>query len=152
MKKKKKLKKNRKRNHLTDVHQRQLRKKRQKLPLNMRYTTIKILQARWTIVLGCFCLWLMFFAGYILEQNHVLWFPEAGAGILIGVFLKKENLPKVSGQVYSSTSLMELIRWKLNNPVQMQSMVRFDTEFFFIFLLPPIIFESGWCFYLLLRL
>lgn len=82
-----------------------------------------------------------FLAGFVLHSYHFMcvsmcsgialfvlvcsWLQEAGATILIGA--------TVGG----------LIRY-VTNVSRLQSVTRFNSEFFFLFLLPPIIFESGY--------
>eukprot|EP00906_Rhabdomonas_costata_P022818 RCo032870 len=79
---------------------------------------------RWTIAMGAICLFLMFLFGFFLEHFHVLALPEAGVGILIGVFAGL--ILKAAGSEVP------------------ENLAKFDPNFFFIFLLPPIIFESGY--------
>eukprot|EP01006_Ploeotia_vitrea_P040619 TRINITY_DN66440_c12_g6_i1.p1 TRINITY_DN66440_c12_g6~~TRINITY_DN66440_c12_g6_i1.p1 ORF type:complete len:618 (+),score=100.30 TRINITY_DN66440_c12_g6_i1:268-1854(+) len=86
---------------------------------------------RFTIVLGTACLALTYLCGYALEKMHIHFIPEAGAGILVGV---------ITGLV------IMLTHGNGNNEDKdiVKDMVRFNPEFFFIFLLPPIIFEAGY--------
>jgi sodium/hydrogen exchanger 8 len=80
---------------------------------------------RFTIVLATACLSLTYICGYLLERWHITWFPEAGAGILVGVG---------AGAIISIVHEAEKV----------QSLIRFDPGFFFTFLIPPIIFEAGY--------
>eukprot|EP01006_Ploeotia_vitrea_P019735 TRINITY_DN51970_c0_g2_i1.p1 TRINITY_DN51970_c0_g2~~TRINITY_DN51970_c0_g2_i1.p1 ORF type:complete len:560 (-),score=65.60 TRINITY_DN51970_c0_g2_i1:1061-2740(-) len=79
---------------------------------------------RFVIVLGTACLALTFLWGYFLEKFHIFWFPEAGCGIVIGI---------ATGAIVKAARSSDF-----------KDLTKFDPEFFFIFLLPPIIFEAGY--------
>jgi len=79
---------------------------------------------RLVIAVAMGCLLVMLFSGYLMERFHFLWLPEAGIGILCGILV---------------SFFMQL--FKHNDAL---SILRFDPEFFYIFLLPPIIFEAGY--------
>jgi sodium/hydrogen exchanger 8 len=76
---------------------------------------------KWATVVGIASLAGTFIVGFMLEQRHVHWLPEAGVGILIGIL--------VSGIA------------KFFHESHLLQKEKFDFEFFMIWLLPPIIFE-----------
>ena len=65
-----------------------------------------------------------YFIGSLLEKNEVTWIPEAGVGLIAGMLTSL-------GMSYSSSKAV----------LQQE---QFDAEFFFRWLLPPIIFEAGY--------
>jgi len=81
-------------------------------------------RVRMVIVVGMACLLGMYLCGYILDYYHILFFPEAGCGIIIGII--------VSFIVYRF----------MNSSVE--ALIQFNPEFFFVNLLPPIMFEAGY--------
>ena len=76
---------------------------------------------KWATVVGIAALAGTFVIGFMLEQRHVHWLPEAAVGVLMGVL--------VAGiaKYFHESDLLEK--------------EKFDFEFFMIWLLPPIIFE-----------
>lgn len=68
---------------------------------------------------------IVFVVGYLLKNAHFHYLHESGAAMLIGL---------VAGL---------LIRYGTNADT-LRSVVAFDQHFFFLVLLPPIIFESGY--------
>eukprot|EP01012_Entosiphon_sulcatum_P008839 TRINITY_DN1485_c0_g1_i1.p1 TRINITY_DN1485_c0_g1~~TRINITY_DN1485_c0_g1_i1.p1 ORF type:complete len:544 (+),score=92.15 TRINITY_DN1485_c0_g1_i1:30-1634(+) len=80
---------------------------------------------RWIIAFGALCLLATFLIGYALERVHIHWFPEAGVGVVIGIIIGL--LVRVG-----------------HSEAKVAEMVRFNPDFFFVYLLPPIIFEAGY--------
>eukprot|EP00900_Chrysochromulina_parva_P024110 jgi/Chrpa1/6332/Chrysochromulina_OHIO_Genome00016112-RA len=79
---------------------------------------------KWGYVVGILALGGTFIGGYILEQNHIHILPEAGVGVLMGMFVAAMAIA-------------------MGNE-QMAKHDQFDFEFFMTFLIPPIIFEAGY--------
>ncbi len=77
------------------------------------------------LLLGIACL-----AGYALRVRHITWFPEAGLSLLIGV---------IAGAILHSFAGTEHSRFD-----EIVAFMKFDKDTFFLFLLPPIIFESAY--------
>lgn len=97
--------------------------------------------------------------GQILEKNRIDWMSEAGGALIIGVVLgltvnlatnmiDYENLfkfnvrtrpPSPTRQSAQTSGLPDII-YAL---IRMQTTVCVQTDFFFIFLLPPIIFDAA---------
>jgi len=75
-------------------------------------------------VVGLLALAGTFIGGFILEEMHITWLPEAGVGILLGCLVA--YLAIATGN--DSISAHE----------------KFDFEFFMTWLLPPIIFDAGY--------
>eukprot|EP01012_Entosiphon_sulcatum_P016727 TRINITY_DN21618_c0_g1_i1.p1 TRINITY_DN21618_c0_g1~~TRINITY_DN21618_c0_g1_i1.p1 ORF type:complete len:690 (-),score=110.74 TRINITY_DN21618_c0_g1_i1:130-2166(-) len=82
-------------------------------------------QGRLTIALCTAMLGLTYYVGYWLERFHIHFIPEAGVGIGIGIL----------GSLFLMMS---------HSPENVHAMLKFDSEIFFIFMLPPIIFEAGY--------
>ena len=78
---------------------------------------------KWTVVVSVLALAATFIIGFILESNHVHWFPEAAVGVLIGFACAR------TARLYGNEYMLES--------------ETFNYEFFMLFLLPPIIFEAG---------
>jgi len=78
------------------------------------------------VVLLVMLLALSLVVGALLHHHHIYWMPESGATILIGFFF----------------GLM--VRMVDPDTQKMERKLYFDPEFFNLFLLPPIIFESGY--------
>jgi hypothetical protein len=70
-------------------------------------------------------LMIAFMVGYVLREIKFAYLHESGAAMIIGL---------VAG----------LLVRTLNNTSTLKSVVAFDKHFFFLVLLPPIIFESGY--------
>lgn len=70
-------------------------------------------------------LMVVFLIGYVLANNHVIYMSEAGAAMIIGALIGVA------------------IRYG-SDVARVSSLVSFNQEFFFLILLPPIIFESGY--------
>lgn len=70
-------------------------------------------------------LMLAYMAAYFLHRKHIHWIPEAGASLLIGI-------------------IVGLIISKVDPHGELEGIVKFDKEIFFLIFLPPIIFESGY--------
>eukprot|EP00965_Chrysotila_dentata_P209705 6185454-Pleurochrysis_carterae.AAC.2 len=83
----------------------------------------KEIMTKWSYVVGITALFATLSIGFILESNHIYWLPEAGVGVLMGLFCA--------------------LGAKLAGNEHMLSSERFDFEFFMTWLLPPIIFEAG---------
>jgi sodium/hydrogen exchanger 8 len=66
-----------------------------------------------------------FLFGYVLHQLHFVYVHESGVGLILGIIVGA------------------LIRF-VSDVDQLRSIVSFNQEFFFLVLLPPIIFESGY--------
>eukprot|EP00667_Euglena_gracilis_P008060 EG_transcript_8160 len=66
----------------------------------------------------------VFCVGFVLESYHIIWIPEAGIGIAVGLLIS----------VIAKLCLTEHVA----------TLLRFNPELFFIFLLPPIMFEAGY--------
>lgn len=79
---------------------------------------------RFGVALCLFLLGIAYFNGYLLEKYHFHYLHEAGAALLLGIL--------VSGIIKVAGASQEI-----------HDIVSFDVEFFFLFLLPPIIFEAG---------
>ena len=79
---------------------------------------------KWGYVVGILALGGTFIGGYILEQNHIHILPEAGVGVLMGMFVAAMAIA-------------------MGNE-EMAKHDQFDFEFFMTFLIPPIIFEAGY--------
>ncbi len=78
---------------------------------------------KWTVVVSVLALAATFIFGFILESNHVHWFPEAAVGVIIGFVCAR------TARLYGNEYMLES--------------ETFNYEFFMLFLLPPIIFEAG---------
>jgi sodium/hydrogen exchanger 8 len=74
------------------------------------------------IICALVVLGLSFVGAQFLERYHIWWLPEAGLAILLGA---------LAGAV------------SLGLGLEVEKYLRFDFEFFMIWLLPPIIFEAG---------
>jgi len=83
-----------------------------------------IAQSEWTIVVGMACLFLVFTGSRALEHLQFSYLPEAGLAVLLGM-------------------AASAITWRGQESLMIEDM-RFDFEFFMIWLLPPIIFEAGY--------
>ena len=81
----------------------------------------------WTSTLCLMALGLTFLIGHTLESIHFDLLPEAGVGILLGAALGGLTILMLSGA----------------GETEMQHDERFDATFFFVWLIPPIIFEAG---------
>ena len=68
--------------------------------------------------------------GWFLDIKEINWLPEAGACLIVGV---------IAGLVLEKNRAHET----KNGYKEHEHVFQFDTEFFFLFLLPPIILESG---------
>ena len=73
-----------------------------------------------------------FLGGYALELKHFTYIHEAGGHLLIGI---------AAGL---TLSLMFGLEEGEEGQHEMVKVAKFDTEFFFLLLLPPIIFEAGY--------
>eukprot|EP01051_Picozoa_sp_SAG22_P022779 SAG22_NODE_5598_length_987_cov_1.099099_1_plen_193_part_10 len=81
--------------------------------------------------------------GFFLEEHHIDWMPEAGAALLLGVvagLIIKFNQPVLSAEEAEVHKALQRAEEAEN---ELKHVAEFDTEFFFLFLLPPIILESG---------
>jgi len=76
---------------------------------------------KWATVVGIAALAGTFIIGFMLEQRHVHWIPEAAVGVAMGIFVSG------IGNYFHESDLL--------------AKEKFDYEFFMIWLLPPIIFE-----------
>ncbi|KAG8466634.1 hypothetical protein KFE25_008013 [Diacronema lutheri] len=81
-------------------------------------------ESHWSIAIGLGCLPLTLVAGRALEARGVSQLPEAGVAVLLGA--------AASGAVAAVVGDSAVLRD-----------MRFDFEFFVVWLLPPIIFEAG---------
>lgn len=80
--------------------------------------------AGYGILLQIMMLVLSFVIGHVLRRRHFYYIPEASASLLIGLIVG--GLANVS-----------------NTETSIRAWFNFHEEFFFLFLLPPIIFQSG---------
>ncbi|BBN12580.1 solute carrier family 9 (sodium/hydrogen exchanger), member 8 [Marchantia polymorpha subsp. ruderalis] len=78
-----------------------------------------------SILVQIFMLGCTFVIGHVLRRNKIMIVHEAGAALILGVFVGMAV--RISGEESGFSS------W-----------INFNNQFFFYFLLPPIIFESGW--------
>jgi len=79
---------------------------------------------KWGFVVGILALGGTFIGGYIMEQHHITWIPEAAIGMIMGGLVS-------AAATYTGNAVMA-------------DHEKFDFEFFMTFLLPPIIFEAGY--------
>ncbi|KAG8462276.1 hypothetical protein KFE25_012096 [Diacronema lutheri] len=84
----------------------------------------EVVALKWTIVVSLVCLMLCFCIAHYLESIHFDYLPEAGVAVLLGII---------------ASAIFKAYHGKL-----MMADMRFDFEFFMIWLLPPIIFEAGY--------
>jgi NhaP-type Na+/H+ or K+/H+ antiporter len=75
-----------------------------------------------------------FLFGYVLEKKHFTYVHEAGGHLLLGVFAGLV-LSLMFGHSHESET---------GQQHEMVKVAKFDTEIFFLVLLPPIIFEAGY--------
>ncbi|KAJ1627203.1 Sodium/hydrogen exchanger family-domain-containing protein [Pavlovales sp. CCMP2436] len=90
----------------------------------MEEEEIEVVALKWTIVVGLVCLILTFLIAHYLESLHFDYLPEAGVAVLLGI---------------AASAI-----FKMAHGGMMMADMRFDFEFFMIWLLPPIIFEAGY--------
>ena len=82
----------------------------------------------WAYVMGILGTAATMITGYVLEQRHVSWIPEAAVGLMIGFLIAAVGTDGWIGPL--------AFDWAIH--------MRFDFEFFMTYLLPPIIFEAGY--------
>jgi len=85
---------------------------------------VEVVELKWTIVVSLVCLLLTFLIAHYLESIHFDYLPEAGVAVLLGI---------------AASAIFRAAQGKM-----MLVDMRFDFEFFMIWLLPPIIFEAGY--------
>jgi sodium/hydrogen exchanger 8 len=81
----------------------------------------------WAYVMGILGTAATFILGYIIEDRHITWIPEAAIGLMVGFMIAAFATEGWIGPL--------AFPWAHH--------MRFDFEFFMTFLLPPIIFEAG---------
>eukprot|EP00299_Pterocystis_sp_00344_P002109 c1211_g1_i1.p1 GENE.c1211_g1_i1~~c1211_g1_i1.p1 ORF type:complete len:544 (-),score=108.78 c1211_g1_i1:219-1850(-) len=83
---------------------------------------------RFAVVIACLALAITFVGGYIIEEVlKITVLPEAAFAVIVGAVL--------SGLFYAG---------QYEHGEHLDDIIKFDKEFFFVWLLPPIIFEAGY--------
>ena len=81
---------------------------------------------------------LVIILGATIKHNNITWLHQSGAALLLGVivghvvsYVRRD--PMYADNSQDSARMTAFVEW-----------IVFDTEFFFLVLLPPVIFESGY--------
>jgi solute carrier family 9 (sodium/hydrogen exchanger), member 8 len=109
---------------LTEEEEEEAKKEAGEVEVEAEAEAVEESNIKWGYVVGILALGSTFIGGYILEQNHIHYLPEAGVGVLMGALV-------------AGMAIM------MGNEA-MAKHDQFDFEFFMTFLIPPIIFEAGY--------